>query len=204
MGVNGWGTLVRNGLPSRRVGLGSRAAGSLTLDTVQNCLLGVTAGGRVAAFDAASLLPDPRWPAGSVTDLAVPVAASPALDAANGLLYVAAANHSVYVVHTADGTAGLPGWPFAPGGAAGTTFRAAPLLWPSQDGAAPTLYVGDTAGGFYAVPTDRPGSAVAFMPAADTRALGEWDAAPAASGTGPQDVVIAGNSNGGVYGFRLR
>lgn len=45
---------------------------------------------------------------------------------------------------------------------------------------------------------------MAVQPASGSGELGEWDAAPAASGTGPEDVVVAGNSNGGVYGFRLR
>lgn len=202
--TSGWGTLVRGGFSGRRVWLGGPAAGSLALDTVQNCLLGVTASGHVMAFDPASLTPDPRWPAGGALDLNVSVAASPALDAARGVLYVVGGDHAVHAVRTADGTMGLPGWPFAPGGIAGSAFRAAPLLWPSQDGAAPTLYVGDTGGEFYAVPTDRPGLASVFTPDTDAAALGEWDAAGAASGVGPQDVVVAGNSNGGVYGFRLR
>lgn len=204
VGTNGWGSWVRDGVPTRRVSLGGASAGSLVLDTAQNCLLGVTASGHVAAFDLASLLPNPRWAGEGAADLNVSVVASPALDAANGLLYVAGMDHMVYALHTADGTMEASGWPFVPGGAAGSAFRAAPLLWPSQDGAAPTLYVGDTGGGFYAVPTDRPDQALVFTQDANAMPLGEWDAAPAASGTGPEDVVVAGNSNGIVYGFPLR
>jgi len=202
--ANGWGTLVRNGVTGRHVWLGSRTAGALALDTSQNCLVGVTAGGRVEAFNPVSLLPDPRWAAGGGTNLGVSVAASPVLDTANSLLYVAGADHSVYAVRTADGTTGLADWPFTPPGLAGSTFRAAPLLWPSQNQAAPTLYVGDTGGAFYAVPTDHPDQAWVFTPDTGSETLGEWDAAPTASGTGPQDVVVAGNSNGGVYAFHLR
>ncbi len=204
VGTNGWGSWVRDGVPTRHMSLGGAAAGSLALDTAQNCLLGVTTSGHVAAFDLASLLPNPRWAGEGAADLNVSVTASPALDAANGLLYVAGMGHAVYALHTADGTMGASGWPFAPNGAAGNTFRAAPLLWPSQNQAAPTLYVGDTGGGFYAVPTDRPDQALVFTQDANAMPLGEWDAAPAASGTGPEDVVVAGNSNGIVYGFRLR
>ncbi len=204
MGASGWGALVRSGLPTRRLNLGSRAAGALVMDTAQACLVGVTAGGRVTAFDPVSLLPDPRWPAGGGNDLGSAVWASPALDADRGLLYIAAANHQVYALHTADGTTGASGWPFTPSGPPGAAFRAAPLLWPSQDSAAPTLYVGDTGGQFYAVPTDRPAQALVFTPEPGTAPVGEWDAAPAASGTGPQDVVVAGNTDGAVYGFHLR
>lgn len=207
MGASGWGSYVRGGVPGRRVWLGGRAAGAWSVDTLQGHLYGVTAGGIIASFDTGTLLPSALWPVGINTPhLGVPVNTTPVLDSAAGLLYVAAADHAVYAVCTADGAPGGNGWPFVPPPTVpGATFAAAPLLWPSVGGGAATLYVGGTDGGFWAVPTDNPATgAQQFVPAAGDAPLGEWDAAPAASGTGPQDVVVAGNTNGIVYGLRLR
>lgn len=153
--------------------------------------------------DAAVLNALPTAPGGVA--LGETVESSPVPDSVNGLVYIATDSHRVYAVGSADGTLPGNGWPFAPSGAAGAAFRATPLLWPSRAAAAPTLYVGDTAGGLYAVPSDCPAQAVPFVPpAGPLPPLGEWEAAPAASGTGPQDVLVVGNTNGVVYGLALR
>ena len=86
-------------------------------------------------------------------------------------------------------------------------FLAKPLAWPTVAGGASTLYLGDTDGVFYAIPTDHPDQPLSYTTRLDGEGLelfGAWDAAPAASGTTANDVVVAGNTNGLIYGFLLR
>jgi outer membrane protein assembly factor BamB len=156
----------------------------------------VTSRDAVYALDAGTGNPKDGWPAGGAAQPGAPIGVSPWVDAAAGRVLFATDNHQVRGVLAATGLA-ANNLPLRPAGV--KEFTGAPVV------ANGMLYVGGTDGKFYALDLDAspsdPGAGWRVFDSTAERLPGQFLGSPAVTGSGPDDVALAANTNGRIYAF---
>jgi outer membrane protein assembly factor BamB len=175
--------------------VGSPIFSSPYVETSGNAVYFTTQKGAYA-LNAGTGSPADGWPTSGAALFTWPVSVSPWVDVAADRLVFATENETILSIAASTGR-NVTNVVLRPDGV--KEFTGTPVV---RNG---VIYIGGTDGKFYALdqaaPSANPGASWRVFDSSAERLPGQFLAAPAITGSGPNDVVVAGNTNGRIYAF---